>query len=130
MSKTNINSWFYNQQVRNYNLQLLKEEGFSFRRGSVGVRYGRPATLLDAANYAKEEWDKLVTDEIIKIAFIKSDLRISLESAFTETFDNKKLLKVFKNFNITATRWDINEFDEENSHLFEEANCFLKNNKQ
>ena len=54
--------------------------------------------LADAANYAKEEWDKVIDE----IAFIKADLRISLDSAVTETFDNNKLLKLFQNFNITA----------------------------
>ena len=49
------------------------------------------ATLLDAANYAKEEWDK-ITDETIKNAFIKADFSISLTNAVTETFDNNKLL--------------------------------------
>ena len=29
----------------------LKKEGSKFRRGYVGVRYGTPATLQDAANY-------------------------------------------------------------------------------
>ena len=54
------------------NQQLLKEESSKLRRGYVGVRYGRPATLLDVTNYAKEEWDK-VTNETIKNAFIKAD---------------------------------------------------------
>ena len=33
---------------------ILKEEGSKFRRGSVSVHCCRSATLLDAANYAKE----------------------------------------------------------------------------
>ena len=37
------------------NQQSLKEKGSKFCRGFVGVRYGGPASLLDAANYAKEE---------------------------------------------------------------------------
>ena len=89
---------------------------------SVGVRHGRPTTLLDAANYAKEEWDK-VADETIKNVFIKADLRISLGSCVTEIFDNKEFLKLFKNFNITATKQDINEcvaIDDKSSHLFQE----------
>ena len=49
-----------------------------------------------------------VTDETIENVFIKADLRISWESAITETFDNNELLKLFKNFNITVT--DIDEF--------------------
>ena len=48
-------------QLDNYNQQLLKEEDSKFRRGSVGVPYEILATLLDAANYARAEWDK-VTD--------------------------------------------------------------------
>ena len=59
-------------QLDNDNKQLIKEEGTKFRRVSVGICYGRPATFLDAANYVKEEWDK-VADETIKNAFIKSD---------------------------------------------------------
>ena len=54
----------------NDNQQLLREECFKFRRGYIGVRYGRLATLLYSVNYAKEERDK-VTDYIINISFIK-----------------------------------------------------------
>ena len=89
-------------QLDSDNQQLLKQEGYKFHRGYVSVRYGRPATLLDAANYAKEEWDK-ATDETIKDAFIKADLRISSDSAVTEPFDYNKPLNIFKSFNITAT---------------------------
>ena len=86
----------------NDNQQLLNKEGSTFCRWYVGVRYGRPPTLLDAANYVKEELDK-VTDEIIKNAFINADLRINLDSAVTDTFDKNKLLKCFKNFPIKVT---------------------------
>ena len=65
-----------------------------------------PVALLDAANYAEERWDK-VTDENIKYSFIKVDLGISLDSAITETFNNNELFKLFKNFNITATKQDF-----------------------
>ena len=124
-------------QLDNDNQQLLKEEGSKLCRRLVGVHYVRLATLLEAANYAKEEWDK-VTDETIKNTFIKADLRISLDSAVTLTQDNNKFLKFFKSFNITATEQDINEFvaiDDESSHwsqeeILEEANFFLKNGKQ
>ena len=34
-------------QLDNGNQHLLKEEGSTFCQGSVGVCYGRPATLLD-----------------------------------------------------------------------------------
>ena len=47
------------------------------------------------------------TDETIKNVFIKADLTISLDSAVTETFDNNKILKLFKNFNVKATERDI-----------------------
>ena len=96
-------------QVDNDNQQLLKE-GSKFRRGFIGVRYDRAATLLDAANYAGEERDK-VTYETIKNTFIKADLTINLDCFVTETFGNNKLLKLFKSFNITATEQGINEFD-------------------
>ena len=51
-------------------------------------------------------------------------MRISLDSAVTQTFDNNKLLKLFRNFNITETEQDINEFvaiDEQSSHLFQDT---------
>ena len=119
-------------KVDNDNQQLLKDEGSKFCRGSVGVRYDRPVTMLDAVIYTKEDWDQ-VTDETFKNA----DLRISLDSAVSKTFDNNKLLKLFKNFNITATEQGNNEFDQEtaideqSSHLFreeilEKANLFLQ----
>ena len=59
-------------QMDNGNQQLLKEQVSKFLCwvsrfwGSVGVRYGRPATLLDSANYAKEEWYK-VTEKPLKM---------------------------------------------------------------
>ena len=72
------------------NQQLIKK-GSEFRRGSVGVRYGKPAT-----NYAKDAWDK-VTYETIKNSINKAYLRISL--------DNDVFLKLFKNINSYRTRY-------------------------
>ena len=122
-------------QLDNDNQQLLKEECFKFRRGYVGICYGRLASLLDAANYTKEQWNK-VTDETIKNIFIKADLRISLSSAVTKTFDNYEFLKLFRNFNIIATEQDMDEFiaiDDE-SHVFQEeileVAIFFNNSKQ
>ena len=86
-------------------------------------------------SYAKDK----VTDENINNAFTKVDLRISLDSSVTETFDNNEFLKLFKNFNITTTEQGVNEFaaiDDESSHLFQEEILeevklfFQKNNKQ
>ena len=48
-------------------------------------------------------------------------MRINLDSAVTDTFDNNKTLKLFKNFNIKVTDQDINEYvtiDEESNNLF------------
>ena len=47
-------------EINNDNQQLLNKDGSKFRRKSVCVRYGRPVTLLDAANYAKHSWDKFI----------------------------------------------------------------------
>ena len=123
----------------NDNPQLLKEESSKFYRGSFDFRYGQPVTLPDAANYAKEEWDK-VNDETTKNVFIKVDLRISLDIVVTETFDNNEFLNIFKNFNTTVTEQGINEFvaiDDESSCLYqveilEEVKSFfsLKKSKQ
>ena len=88
---------------------------------------------FNSASYSKAEWDK-VTDGTITNAFIKPDLTISLDSVVTETFHNNKFLKLFKNFNTTATKQDIDEFvaiGDESSHVFrtellEKANFFSK----
>ena len=64
LSKRDINSCllsFY--QVDNENQQLLKEEGSKFRKGSVGVCYDSPETLLDAANYVKETCGKVIEEQ-------------------------------------------------------------------
>ena len=66
-------------QLDNDNQQLLK-----FCTRYVGVCYDRPVTLLNAAKYAKKEYDK-VTDKAIKNAFMEAYLRISLDSGVIET---------------------------------------------
>ena len=82
-------------RLDNDSQQLLKQEGSEFCRWSVGVLYGRSATSPDAANYDKEECEK-VTDETIKNAFIKADFSKCLDSAVTEIFDNNEFLKCFR----------------------------------
>ena len=65
-------------------------------------------------------------------------IEISLDRAVTESSDNDEFMKLFKNFSITATEQDINEFvaiDDKTSNLnheeiLEEQTFFLKNNKQ
>ena len=54
---------------------------------------------------------------------MKADLKISFNTAITETFNNKEFLKLYKIFYITATEQDINQFvaiDYESSHLLHE----------
>ena len=83
-------------------------------RGSFGVRYVRPATML------KTNGTKLRMKNKKSFHRVR---RISLYSAITETFDNNEFLKLFWNFNIEATERDINEFvaiDDKSSHLFKE----------
>ena len=63
--------------------------------------------MLDAANYTKEKSNE-VTDDTINNVFINAYLRVSLDSAVTETFDNNEFLKLFDDFNITASEQDIN----------------------
>ena len=61
-------------------------------------------------------------------------MRICFYSSATETFDNNEFWKLFKNFNITATEQDIDEFvaiDNETTHVFqeeilEETNLFFR----
>ena len=97
-------------QLDDDNQPLLKQESSKFHTWSVGVRYGRPVTLLDAANCAKDKRDKGINYTTIRNAFMKADLRISLDSAVKETFKNIEFLKLFKNFNITSTEEHINKF--------------------
>ena len=120
-------------ELNTTNQKLLKDESLKMRRGSVGVHYGRPATLLDAAGYAEEAWNR-VTEETVRNAFIKADLKINLVSAGAEIFENNEFVDLFNELNITATEEEINEFvtiDNENSTVFQqevldEANRFFE----
>ena len=97
---------------------VTKRRGSKFCRKSVGVRNGRPATLLNAM--LKRIGVKLLIN-YQKCLHKGRHLRIRFDSAVTETLDNKKFLKLFKNFNITATEHDINKFvviDDESSYFF------------
>ena len=53
----------------------LKIQEKSQRRGAAGVAYGKPAHLLDASRYINEAWNA-ITQQTIKNAFIKADLKI------------------------------------------------------
>ena len=64
---------------------------------------------LDAANYAKEAWEK-VTDNTIKHFFIKAGLRINLNNAKSNSFKNDEFLKLFQNLNIKVTVEYMDEF--------------------
>ena len=48
-------------EVDNDNQKLLKEEDSKLRRGSVGVCYGRPVTLLNAAMLNRYDTKLLMT---------------------------------------------------------------------
>ena len=49
------------------------------RRGAAGVFYGRPATLLDAANIIQEAWEA-ITPATLMNCFVKADIMDSLDS--------------------------------------------------
>ena len=53
----------------------LKIQEKSQRRGAAGVAYGKPAHILDASRYINEAWNA-ITQQTIKNAFIKADLKI------------------------------------------------------
>ena len=51
-----------------------------------------------------------------------ADLKINLDNAVTETFDNDKILKLSKDSNTTAIEQDINQsivIDDESGQLFQ-----------
>ena len=50
------------------------------RRGAAGVFYGKPATLLDAANFIKEAWDA-ITPNTLMACFRKADIIVSLDGS-------------------------------------------------
>lgn len=50
------------------------------RRGSAGVFYGKPATLLDAAKFSKEAWDA-ITPNTLMACFRKAEIIVSLDGA-------------------------------------------------
>ncbi|ETV88714.1 hypothetical protein H257_00233 [Aphanomyces astaci] len=47
--------------------------------GSAGVKYGRPAHVLDAASYIKAAWEN-VSSSTIKNAFAKADIGVNFSS--------------------------------------------------
>ena len=63
------------------------------RRGSFGVCLERPATatLLNAAGYAEEAWNR-VTKESVRHVVIKYDLKLNLESAGALIFKNNEFV--------------------------------------
>ena len=50
------------------------------RQGDAGVFYGKPATLLDAANFIKEAWDAIAPNTLMD-CFLKADIIVSLDGS-------------------------------------------------
>ena len=73
--------------------KITKKEGSKYCRGSVGFHYSKPAALLNVANYAKETWEKILI-KLLKVPFLKADLKISLNGVVTETFGKNNLFSL------------------------------------
>jgi hypothetical protein len=103
-----------------------KMQGRRLRRGAVGVAYGNPAHLLDAASYVKEAWQS-VSPSSIKNAFIKAEI-MTLEAdqeAVNEIEDLvTKVAQVITALNLSVGQDELEEFvhvDDENSEEFATA---------
>ena len=76
----------------------LKIQEKSQRRGAAGVAYGKPAHLLDASRYINEAWNA-ITQQTIKNAFIKADLKIWNQAEEEPSSDIVDLMVLISGFN-------------------------------
>jgi hypothetical protein len=100
-----------------------KMQGRRLRRGAVGVAYGNPAHLLDAASYVKEAWQS-VSPSSIKNAFIKAEI-MTLETdqeAMNEIEDLvTEVAQAIATLHLSIGQDKLEEFvhvDDENSEKF------------
>lgn len=103
----------------------LTEQAKSQRRGSTGVAYGKPAHLLDAANYISQAWDA-VSPTTIKNCFCKADLGMDLHYEDVDDVSCNEFVSLFNEIRITINESEIEEFiqlDNEGSHDYNE--CIL-----
>ncbi len=103
-----------------------KMQGRRLRHGAVGVAYGNPAHLLDAASYVKEAWQS-VSPSSIKNAFIKAEI-MTLEAdqeAVNEIEDLvTEVAQAIAALNLFVGQDKLEEFvhvDDENSEEFATA---------
>ncbi|KAL2630074.1 hypothetical protein R1flu_014760 [Riccia fluitans] len=103
-----------------------KEEGQRLRWGVVGVAYGNPAHLLDAANYVNEAWQS-VSCMSIKNAFIKADIMPLETDGEAENKNEEFVIEVVQalsTLNLSFVQDELEEFvhiDDENNEEFAAA---------
>jgi hypothetical protein len=100
--------------------QRKRELGKRLRRGVVGVSYGNPAHLLDAASYVNEAWDS-VSSSSIKNAFNKVELMNLEPEPGAESENNviaTELAQTIESLNLSINQSELEEF----VHIDDESN--------
>jgi uncharacterized protein YigA (DUF484 family) len=103
-----------------------KMQGRKLQRGAVGVAYGNPAHLLDAASYVKEAWQSM-SPSSIKNAFIKAKIMTlkADQEAVNEIEDLvTEVTQAIAALNLFVGQDELEEFvhvDDENNEKFAAA---------
>lgn len=108
----------------------LATDASKMKRGAAGVEFGRPAHLLDAANYTVKAWNTL-TPETLKNCFRKADIipefrSVSLQSCDGDNVDNmvSELVSMMENCTVSPV------LANPGSQLSEEIRLFLIEDEQ
>ena len=120
-------------ELDNESKAMITEQSSKMRRGSAGVQFGKPATILDAACYVHKAWS-MITEDTIRNSFIKANLRMNLSQAKPEELFSNEFVSLFNELNIQVTEEEVNQFidvDTEGSSVFQveilvEANSFFE----
>ena len=110
-------------QLENEVKRALKEQAKGKVRGSAGVAYGLPATLLDAACIASNAWD-LITETTVRNAFHKAELKINLRTGMEDEILFNELTVEFAKLDIEIVAREIDEFlaiDEEDNEEYSQS---------
>ncbi|CEG42680.1 uncharacterized protein PHALS_12934 [Plasmopara halstedii] len=101
-----------------------KEQAARLARGSAGVVYGKPAHLLDAAQYVQRAWES-VSALSIRNAFKKAEI-MTLEDSGNEDEEDfmGEIIDNFASLDIQIERSKLEEFlhiDDESSEEYSKA---------
>ncbi|XP_065668027.1 jerky protein homolog-like [Hydra vulgaris] len=115
--------------------ECLKESSLLCKRGAAGVKYGKPAHLLDAAKYADLAW-KSIQPSSLKNCFDKAELfqisspvntELCSEEADFASFNMLLLLNSIEGIGNMISSEDISNFE---SIDCEDSSTYIETNKE